>query len=228
VQAAFEAAYFAASRCAAGDPRGAGEPRHQRDRPAPPFDLRALLPPGDGEARLGERRALRRAPGTTRGLAARALAEGARIAGRGHAAGGCDDGARAGQRGGGRTRLGNLRITGTARGCHEKKEGVREPLTLTLAVIQAGLQQVCNEMDIAFSRAAFSPVIAEADDRSDGIYAAEDGALIAQGEAACRSSSAPCSIRAGHIIRLIREGASRRRSPATSTSSTTPISAARI
>jgi N-methylhydantoinase B len=41
---------------------------------------------------------------------------------------------------------------------------------LTLAVIEAGLRQVCNEMDIAFSRAAFSPVIAEADDRADGIY----------------------------------------------------------
>ena len=41
---------------------------------------------------------------------------------------------------------------------------------LTLAVIQAGLQQVCNEMDIAFTRSAFSPVIAEADDRSSGIY----------------------------------------------------------
>ena len=52
---------------------------------------------------------------------------------------------------------------------------------VTLAVIQAGLQQVCDEMDLTFSRAAFSPVIAEADDRSDGIYAAEDGALIAQG-----------------------------------------------
>jgi N-methylhydantoinase B len=52
---------------------------------------------------------------------------------------------------------------------------------VTLAVIQAGLQQVCDEMDLTFSRAAFSPVIAEADDRSDGIYAAHDGALIAQG-----------------------------------------------
>lgn len=52
---------------------------------------------------------------------------------------------------------------------------------VTLAVIQAGLQQVCDEMDLTFSRAAFSPVIAEADDRSDGIYAAADGALIAQG-----------------------------------------------
>lgn len=52
---------------------------------------------------------------------------------------------------------------------------------VTLAVIQAGLQQVCDEMDLTFSRAAFSPVIAEADDRSDGIYSADDGSLIAQG-----------------------------------------------
>jgi len=52
---------------------------------------------------------------------------------------------------------------------------------ITLSVIQYGLQQVCDEMDLSFSRAAFSPVIAEANDRSDGIYAAEDGALIAQG-----------------------------------------------
>lgn len=53
--------------------------------------------------------------------------------------------------------------------------------SITLSVIQAGLSQVCDEMDMAFSRAAFSPVIAEANDRSDGIYAADDGALIAQG-----------------------------------------------
>ena len=52
---------------------------------------------------------------------------------------------------------------------------------ITLSVIQSGLQQVCDEMDLAFSRAAFSPVIAEANDRSDGIYSAEDGSLIAQG-----------------------------------------------
>ncbi len=53
---------------------------------------------------------------------------------------------------------------------------------ITLAVIQNGLNQVCNEMDLAFCRAAFSPVISEAMDRSDGIYARDDGALIAQGE----------------------------------------------
>jgi N-methylhydantoinase B len=52
---------------------------------------------------------------------------------------------------------------------------------ITLSVIQAALQQACDEMDLVFSRAAFSPVIAEANDRSDGIYSAVDGSLIAQG-----------------------------------------------
>ena len=55
-----------------------------------------------------------------------------------------------------------------------------DPVTLT--VIQNGLIQVCNEMDLAFVRSAFSPVISEGMDRSDGIYDAVDGALIAQGE----------------------------------------------
>jgi N-methylhydantoinase B len=53
---------------------------------------------------------------------------------------------------------------------------------VTLAVVQSGLQQVCNEMDLAFCRAAFSPVISEAMDRSDGIYHRDSGELIAQGD----------------------------------------------
>jgi len=77
---------------------------------------------------------------------------------------------------------------------------------LTLAVIQAGLQQVCNEMDIAFSRAAFSPVIAEADDRSDGIYG-PDGELIAQGELGLPVFVGTMAHSAAHLARLIREGA---------------------
>ncbi len=84
---------------------------------------------------------------------------------------------------------------------------------LTLAVIQAGLQQVCNEMDIAFSRAAFSPVIAEADDRSDGIYAAEDGALIAQGEFGLPVFVGTMAHSAAHLTRLIREGSVARPAP---------------
>ncbi|QRG06259.1 hydantoinase B/oxoprolinase family protein [Xanthobacter dioxanivorans] len=59
-------------------------------------------------------------------------------------------------------------------------ETVIDPVTLS--VIQNGLQQVCNEMDLAFVRTAFSPVIAEGLDRSDGIYARGTGDLIAQGE----------------------------------------------
>ena len=58
--------------------------------------------------------------------------------------------------------------------------GVIDPITLV--VLQNGLQQVCNEMDLAFVRAAFSPVISEALDRSDGIYHRDTGELIAQGE----------------------------------------------
>ncbi len=53
---------------------------------------------------------------------------------------------------------------------------------ITLAVIQNGLTQVCNEMDLAFVRSAFSPVISEALDRSDGIYHRSTGELIAQGD----------------------------------------------
>ncbi len=58
---------------------------------------------------------------------------------------------------------------------------IKEIDPITLSVIQASLQQVCDEMDLSFSRAAFSPIIAEANDRSDGIYSAADGSLIAQG-----------------------------------------------
>jgi N-methylhydantoinase B len=53
---------------------------------------------------------------------------------------------------------------------------------ITLGVIQNGFQQICNEMDLAFVRSAFSPVIAEGQDRADGIYHRETGELIAQGD----------------------------------------------
>lgn len=77
---------------------------------------------------------------------------------------------------------------------------------LTLAVIEASLEQICNEMDITFSRAAFSPVIAEADDRADGIYELETGALIAQGALGLPVFVGTMQSSAGHLIRLIGEG----------------------
>lgn len=79
-----------------------------------------------------------------------------------------------------------------------------DPITLT--VIQAGLQQVCDEMDLSFSRAAFSPVIAEANDRSDGIYAADDGALIAQGAGGLPVFVGTMQYSTRTLIRMIDEG----------------------
>jgi N-methylhydantoinase B len=77
---------------------------------------------------------------------------------------------------------------------------------LTLAVIQAALGQVCNEMDITFSRAAFSPVIAEADDRSSGIYDRNTGLLIAQGELGLPVFVGTMQFSTAELIRLIGEG----------------------
>jgi len=77
---------------------------------------------------------------------------------------------------------------------------------LTLSVIQAALQQTCDEMDLTFSRAAFSPVIAEANDRSDGIYSAEDGALIAQGSEGLPVFVGVMQASTRTIIEMIAEG----------------------
>ncbi|MFZ5710044.1 MAG: hydantoinase B/oxoprolinase family protein [Pseudomonadota bacterium] len=77
---------------------------------------------------------------------------------------------------------------------------------ITLSVIQAGLQQVCDEMDATFSRAAFSPVIAEANDRSDGIYDAHDGALIAQGSQGLPVFVGVMQASTRTLIRMIADG----------------------
>ncbi|HUO63286.1 MAG TPA: hydantoinase B/oxoprolinase family protein [Terriglobales bacterium] len=53
---------------------------------------------------------------------------------------------------------------------------------ITLAVVQNALQQAVNEADVALELAAFSPVISEARDRSNGIYDGANGEVIAQGE----------------------------------------------
>ena len=77
---------------------------------------------------------------------------------------------------------------------------------ITLSVIQSGLQQVCDEMDLSFSRAAFSPVIAEANDRSDGIYSAEDGSLIAQGSGGLPVFVGTMQYSTRTLIEMIEEG----------------------
>jgi len=77
---------------------------------------------------------------------------------------------------------------------------------VTLSVIESALQQVCDEMDLAFSRSAFSPIIAEANDRSDGIYSAEDGSLIAQGAGGLPVFVGVMQHSTRTIIRMIAEG----------------------
>lgn len=78
--------------------------------------------------------------------------------------------------------------------------------SLTLSVIQSSLQQVCDEMDLTFSRAAFSPVIAEANDRSDGIYSAVDGSLIAQGSQGLPVFVGVMQYSTRTLIEMIRDG----------------------
>lgn len=53
---------------------------------------------------------------------------------------------------------------------------------VTLAVVRGSLQQVADEMDVHLTRAAISPVIAEMNDCANGIYHAENGETITQGQ----------------------------------------------
>jgi N-methylhydantoinase B len=53
---------------------------------------------------------------------------------------------------------------------------------ISLVVIQNKLTQVCNEMDIIVERAAFCPIVSEARDRASGIYASDNGEVVAQGD----------------------------------------------
>ena len=84
---------------------------------------------------------------------------------------------------------------------------------LTLAVIQAGLGQVCNEMDIAFSRAAFSPVIAEADDRADGIYDRDRARSLRRANYGLPVFVGTMQASTEHLVRLIGEGKAGRPEP---------------
>lgn len=53
---------------------------------------------------------------------------------------------------------------------------------VTLAVVQNALKQVANEMDLVQEKTSFSPIVSEALDRANGIYRAERGEVIAQGD----------------------------------------------
>lgn len=53
---------------------------------------------------------------------------------------------------------------------------------ITLAVVQNGLKQVANEMDLVQEKTSFSPIVSEALDRANGIYRPATGEVIAQGD----------------------------------------------
>lgn len=53
---------------------------------------------------------------------------------------------------------------------------------VTLVVIQSGLKQIANEMDLVHVKTSFSPMIAEGLDRANGLYDKDTGAMIAQGD----------------------------------------------
>ena len=78
--------------------------------------------------------------------------------------------------------LGNLVLTVPRAAEEAREDGERDLDPVTLAVIESGLEQVASEMDLVHQRTSFSPVISEAYDRSNGIYAPDTGQIIAQGE----------------------------------------------
>src|SRR5512145_705853 len=52
---------------------------------------------------------------------------------------------------------------------------------ITLAVVHNSLMMVTSEMDLTQEKTSFSPIISEAMDRANGIYAPDTGELIVQG-----------------------------------------------
>eukprot|EP01036_Dinobryon_divergens_P018008 gene18008-24504_t len=53
---------------------------------------------------------------------------------------------------------------------------------VTLAVLRGRLEQIADEMDATLYRSAFNPIIAEARDACHGMYHAETGATLVQGQ----------------------------------------------
>ena len=52
----------------------------------------------------------------------------------------------------------------------------------TLSLLRGSLRSVANEMDTVLRLTAFSPIIAEGNDRASGIYDGRGGGVVAQGE----------------------------------------------
>lgn len=81
------------------------------------------------------------------------------------------------------------------------KTGSVDPLTL--AVVQGALQEITTEMDAAFKSTAFSPIIAEGNDLASGIYQAQTGEVISQGEESLPLFVAVMQDTAKYVLRSI-------------------------
>ena len=83
------------------------------------------------------------------------------------------------------------RVIGTPDMIAARQAAMKALDPVTLAVLNGRLVQIADEMDATLFRSAFNPIIAEAHDACHGLYHAETGATLVQGNVrACRSSSA--------------------------------------
>lgn len=71
---------------------------------------------------------------------------------------------------------------------------------VTLAVVHNSLVMVASEMDLAQEKTSFSPIISEAMDRANGIYAAQSGELIVQGARGLPLFVGVMQATVGHVI----------------------------
>ena len=53
---------------------------------------------------------------------------------------------------------------------------------ITFSILLGHLEQIADEMDATLYRSAFNPIIAEARDACHGLYHAETGATLVQGQ----------------------------------------------
>jgi N-methylhydantoinase B len=74
------------------------------------------------------------------------------------------------------------------------------PDPVTLAVVWNSLVMVASEMDLAQEKTSFSPIISEAMDRANGIYAAHNGELIVQGARGLPLFVGVMQATVGHVI----------------------------
>ena len=71
---------------------------------------------------------------------------------------------------------------------------------VTLSVVHNSLVMVASEMDLAQEKTSFSPIISEAMDRANGIYAACNGELIVQGPRGLPLFVGVMQATVGHVI----------------------------